>query len=138
MKNFLPNPEGRNVLGIRTELKFIQGYGGDVAPPNNRFYAGGEGDIRGFEVRSTTPYAYIPNKINFNLSNPDGSCVPRDPNNPQLGQCIQVPLPVYSVVSVGAIPTSPTISSTASPSLDRSHSPSSMTSASMPRPSANS
>jgi len=101
MKHLFPSPEGRNVLGIRTELKFIQGYGGDVAPPNNRFYAGGEGDIRGFEVRSTTPYAYIPNKINFNLTNPDGSCVPRDPNNPQLNQCIQVPLPVYSVVSVG-------------------------------------
>ena len=101
VKRFLPSPDGRNVFGIRSELKYIQGYGGDVAPPNNRFYAGGEGDIRGFDVRSTTPYAYIPNKILFNLSNPDGSCVPRDPNNPQLNQCIQIPLPVYSVVSVG-------------------------------------
>jgi outer membrane protein insertion porin family len=101
MKNIFPSPEGKNVFGIRTELKFIQGWGGDVAPPNNRFYAGGEGDIRGFDVRSTTPLAYIPNKINFNLTNPDGSCVPRDPNNPQLNQCIQVLLPVYSVVSVG-------------------------------------
>ena len=101
VKYLLPNPEGHNIFGIRSELKYIQGFGGDVAPPNNRFYAGGEGDLRGFDVRSTTPYAYIPNKILFNLSNPDGSCVPRDPNNPQLGQCIQVPLPVYSVVSVG-------------------------------------
>ena len=101
MKNFFPSPEGRNVFGIRSELKYIRGFGGDVAPPNNRFYAGGEGDLRGFDVRSTTPYAYIPNKINFNLTNPDGTCVPRDPNNPQLNQCILVPLPVYSVVSVG-------------------------------------
>ena len=101
MKNFLPSPDGKNVFGIRSELKFIQGYGGDVAPPNNRFYAGGEGDIRGFDVRTTTPYAYIPNKVNFNLTNPDGSCVPRDPNNPQLNECIQILLPVYSVVSVG-------------------------------------
>ena len=101
MKNFFPSPEGHNVLGIRSELKFIQGFGGDVAPPTNRFYAGGEGDIRGFDVRSTTPYAYIPNRISFNLTNPDGSCVPRDPNNPQLNQCIQIPLPVYSIVSVG-------------------------------------
>lgn len=101
MKYLLPNPEGHNVFGIRSELKYIRGFGGNVAPPNNRFYAGGEGDLRGFDVRSTTPYAYIPNRILFNLSNPDGSCVPRDPNNPQLGQCIQVPLPVYSVVSVG-------------------------------------
>jgi outer membrane protein insertion porin family len=101
MKLFLPNPAGHNIFGMRTELKYIQGFGGDVAPPNNRFYAGGEGDIRGFDVRSTTPLAYIPNKISFNLTNPDGSCVPRDPNNPQLNQCIQVLLPVYSVVSVG-------------------------------------
>ena len=101
MKLFLPNPAGHNIFGMRTELKYIQGFGGDVAPPNNRFYAGGEGDIRGFDVRSTTPLAYIPNKISFNLTNPDGSCVPRDPNNPQLNQCIQVLLPVFSVVSVG-------------------------------------
>ncbi len=101
MKYLRPNAEGRNVFGIRSELKFIAGYGGDVAPPNNRFYAGGEADIRGFDTRTTTPYAYIPNKISFNLYNPDGSCVPRDPTNPQLNQCIQIPLPVYSVVSVG-------------------------------------
>jgi outer membrane protein insertion porin family len=101
MKLFLPDPAGHNILGWRTELKYIQGWGGDVAPPNNRFYAGGEGDLRGFDVRSETPYAYIPNKILFNLTNPDGSCVPRDPNNPQLNQCIQVPLPVYSIVAVG-------------------------------------
>jgi outer membrane protein insertion porin family len=100
-KTFLPDPTGRNVLGWRAELKYIQGYGGDVAPPNNRFYAGGEADVRGFDIRTNTPYAYIPNKISFNLTNPDGSCVPRDPNNPQLNQCIQVLLPVYSVVSVG-------------------------------------
>jgi len=101
MKLFLPNPAGHNTLAVRTELKYIQGYGGDVAPPNNRFYAGGEADIRGFEIRSSTPFAYIPNRIQFNLTNPDGSCVPRDPNNPQLGQCIQIPLPVYSIVQVG-------------------------------------
>jgi len=101
MKFLTPSNEGHNVLGWRAELKFIQGYGGDVAPPNNRFYAGGEADLRGFEVRTATPYAYIPNKINFNLVNPDGQCVPRDPNNPQLGECIQILLPVYSVVSVG-------------------------------------
>ena len=101
MKYLTPSSDGKNVLGWRAELKYIQGYGGDVAPPNNRFYAGGEADIRGFDVRTTTPYAYIPNKINFNLTNPDGSCVPRDPNNPQLNQCIQILLPVYSVVSVG-------------------------------------
>jgi len=28
---------------------------------------------------------------------PDGSCVPRDPTNPQLNQCLQVPLPIYAL-----------------------------------------
>ena len=101
MHYLTPSKEGHNVFGWRSELKYIQGWGGDVAPPNNRFYAGGEADLRGFDLRSTTPLAYIPNKIQFNLMNPDGQCVPRDPTNPQLNQCIQVLLPVYSVVSVG-------------------------------------
>jgi outer membrane protein insertion porin family len=35
------------------------------------------------------------------LTNPDGSCVPRDPDNPQLGQCILVALPVYGISSIG-------------------------------------
>ena len=42
-----------------------------------------------------------PARINFQLTNPDGSCVPRDPTNPQDNQCIQVPLPVYGVASIG-------------------------------------
>jgi outer membrane protein insertion porin family len=35
------------------------------------------------------------------LTNPDGSCVPRDSTQPQLNQCIQVPLPIYGVASIG-------------------------------------
>ena len=72
-----------------------------MAPPNNRFYSGGEMDMRGFDVRSTTPYGYVPTRVNFQLTNPDGQCVPRDPTNPQDNQCIQVPLPVYGIASIG-------------------------------------
>jgi len=89
------------VLGIRTQVAYVQGFGGDVAPPNNRFYSGGEAELRGFDVRSVTPYGYIPNRVNVQLTNPDGTCVPRDTTNPQLGQCIQVPIPVYGVVPIG-------------------------------------
>lgn len=101
MHYLTPSANGRNVLGLRAQIGYIQGYGGDVAPPQNRFYNGGENDLRGFDVRSATPYGYVPNRVNFQLTNPDGSCVPRDPSNPQLNQCIQVPLPVYGIVSVG-------------------------------------
>ncbi len=63
--------------------------------------AGGEAELRGFDVRSATPYGYVPTRQTVQLTNPDGSCVPRDPNNPQLNQCIQVPIPVYGVASIG-------------------------------------
>ena len=101
MHYLLPSENGHNVLGVRAQLGYVQGFGGDVAPPNNRFYAGGENELRGFDVRGATPYGYVPSKINFQLTNPDGSCVPRDPTNPEDNQCIQVPLPVYGVASIG-------------------------------------
>ncbi len=101
MHYLLFNDNGHNVLGVRAQLGYVQGFGGDVAPPNNRFYAGGESELRGFDVRGATPYGYVPSKINFQLTNPDGSCVPRDVNNPEDNQCIQVPLPVYGVASIG-------------------------------------
>ncbi|KAA6462938.1 outer membrane protein assembly factor BamA [Acidobacteria bacterium AB60] len=96
-----PNPNGRNVLGLRAQLGYVQGFGGDVAPPNNRFYAGGENELRGFDIRGATPYGWVPNRVTVQLTNPDGTCVPRDPGNPQLNQCIQVPLPVYGIASIG-------------------------------------
>ena len=101
MHYLIPSASGRNVLGLRAQLGYVQGYGGDVAPPNNRMYAGGEGDLRGFDIRSATPYGYVPNRATVQLTNPDGTCVPRDPTNPQLGQCIPVPLPIYGIASIG-------------------------------------
>ena len=101
MKGLRVNREGHNVLGYRLQLAHIEGFGGQVAPPTNRLYSGGESDIRGFDVRSSSPYTFIPNRVLFNLTNPDGNTVPRDPTNPALGN-IQIPLPVYRLVSIGA------------------------------------
>ena len=106
-KRFIPmhylkaSPNGHNVLGVRAQLGYIRGISGDVAPPNNRFYSGGEQELRGFDERSSGPYGYVPTRQNFQLMNPDGSCVPRDPTNPEDNQCIQVPLPIYGVASIG-------------------------------------
>ncbi len=96
-----PRSDGRNVLGVRAQLGYVHGFGGAVVPPNNRFFGGGEADLRGFDIRSVTPYGYTPNRVTVQLTNPDGQCVPRDPNNPQLNQCILVPIPVYTPVSTG-------------------------------------
>jgi len=101
MHYLIPSAGGRNVLGLRAQLGYVQGYGGAVAPPNNRFYSGGEAELRGFDTRGATPYGYVPNRVTVQLTNPDGTCVPRDPSNPQLNQCITVPLPVYGISSIG-------------------------------------
>ncbi|MDE3105930.1 MAG: outer membrane protein assembly factor BamA [Acidobacteriota bacterium] len=93
--------EGHNVLGFRAQVAHVNGFGGEVAPPTNRLYGGGEQDLRGFDVRSSSPYTFIPTTVLFNLTNPDGTTVPRDPTNPTLGN-VQIPIPVYRLVSVGS------------------------------------
>jgi outer membrane protein insertion porin family len=100
MKGLKVNREGHNVLGYRILFSAIGGFGGEVAPPFQRIYGGGENDVRGFDIRSSSPYTFIPTKVNFNLTNPDGSLVPRDPSNPSLGN-VSIPLPVYRLASIG-------------------------------------
>jgi outer membrane protein insertion porin family len=94
------NPAGRNTFGVRLQAVYITGFSGDVAPPFDRPSAGGESDLRGFDIRSVTPYGFVPTRVLFTLTNPDGSTVPRDPTNPSLGP-IQVPLPVYGIATIG-------------------------------------
>jgi outer membrane protein insertion porin family len=100
MKGLKINSAGHNVLGYRVQFSHVAGFGGEVAPPFQRIYGGGENDVRGFDIRSSSPYSFIPTKVMFNLSNPDGSLVPRDPSNPTLGN-IQIPLPIYRLAAVG-------------------------------------
>lgn len=59
-KYFRPINKRRNVLGFRLLTAFATGYGGRVLPPFNRFYAGGEDTVRGFDIRTITPVAFIP------------------------------------------------------------------------------
>ncbi len=94
-KQYIPvNKNGRNTLGYRVQASYITGYQGKSAPPYERFYLGGENDLRGFDIRSVTPYAYVTNKVQFSLLNPDGSFVPASPTNPRVGgacNLIEVP-----------------------------------------------
>jgi outer membrane protein insertion porin family len=105
-KQFFPikglrlNPQGRNTLGYRVQISYIRGISGDVAPPFDRTYQGGDQELRGFQIRAATPYGFVPTRVMFNLTNPDGSTVPRNPSNPSEGP-IKVPLPVYGIAPVG-------------------------------------
>ncbi|MFC6646540.1 outer membrane protein assembly factor BamA [Granulicella cerasi] len=101
MKGLRINKEGHNVLAMRAQYSSVYGYGGQVAPPFARIYGGGENDVRGFDIRSSSPYTFVPVRQLYNLTNPDGSLVPRDPTNPSLGN-VQIPLPLFNLSSVGA------------------------------------
>jgi outer membrane protein insertion porin family len=111
MKRFLPNKdEGRNVLAYRIQGAFITGYRGLVANPAERFYMGGEADVRGFDIRSLSPYVFITNQTSVLLVNPDDPCVinslaqctgvPKDPANPLRG-LFTVPVPISSIAIPG-------------------------------------
>jgi outer membrane protein insertion porin family len=63
----------KHIIGAHILGKFVTGYGGKVAPPLNRFYMGGENDIRGFDIWSISPVAYIPTSSTVDLLNNDGT-----------------------------------------------------------------
>jgi len=100
MKGFRPNKEGRNTFGFRVQGSFLTGYAGQVAPPFERFYLGGDTDLRGFDIRAVSPIAFIPDTVNITLTNPDGNAVPIDPSNVRRG-AVQVPLPIWRIVYPG-------------------------------------
>ncbi|MCU1306786.1 MAG: surface antigen [Acidobacteriaceae bacterium] len=100
MHNFRPNSEGRQTLGYRIQGSFITGYRGLVAPPQERFYSGGDNDLRGFDTRTISPYIFLSDKVNITLTNPDGSAVPVDPANPLRGN-VTIPIPIQRITVPG-------------------------------------
>jgi outer membrane protein insertion porin family len=99
-KHFIPVQKHRNTIGFNVQGSFLSGYDGVVAPPFQRFYMGGENDLRGFDTRSVSPVAYLPNKAAIVLRNGDGSVVLKDPSNPLRGAWT-VPIPSEQIVFPG-------------------------------------
>jgi len=99
-KRFFPMQNRRNTFGMNFQASYISGFGGLVAPPFQRFYMGGEYDIRGFDVRSISPIAFLPNAGAITLTNPDGTPVPKNPFRPQQGNWT-IPIPVDQIVFPG-------------------------------------
>ena len=99
-KHHIPVQNRRNTIGFHFQGSFLSGFGGLVAPPFQRFYMGGEQDIRGFDVRSVSPVAFLPSSSAISLRNPDGSFVPKDPSNPAKGN-YTVPIPVEQITFPG-------------------------------------
>jgi outer membrane protein insertion porin family len=99
-KRFIPVQNRRNTIGFNVQASFLTGFDGLVAPPFQRSYMGGENDLRGFDIRSVSPVAFLPATANVVLRNPDGSIVPKDPSNPARGS-YTIPVPVDQIVFPG-------------------------------------
>ena len=59
---------GRNVFAFNLQLQYVQSFGGrSVVPFFDRFFIGGENDIRGFDIRSISPIAVtLTRQFDFN------------------------------------------------------------------------
>ena len=92
------------------QASFITGFAGVVAPPFERAYLGGENDIRGFDIRTISPIAYLPSAQTVPLRNPDGTFVPANPRFPCssdatdescAANCWNIPVPYLQLVTPG-------------------------------------
>ena len=92
-----------HVIGTRFLGRYISGFGGRAAPPFSRFYMGGENDIRGFNIWSISPFAYLPSEGTVNVLNADGSA--RTQRVIQDGVQVLVPvtlrIPTYQLTFIG-------------------------------------
>lgn len=73
MAHFRRGLSQRHVIGMRFLARYITGYGGKVAPPFNRFFMGGENDVRGFQLFTVSPIAFVPVSSTVNQLNNDGT-----------------------------------------------------------------
>jgi outer membrane protein insertion porin family len=93
----------RNVMGFHLNTRFITGYGGKVAPPYSRFYMGGEDDVRGFDILTISPIAYIPTDLTINVLNSDGTQRVQKSvvNGSIVTTNVQQTIPVYQLILPG-------------------------------------
>jgi outer membrane protein insertion porin family len=70
-KRFKQVNKKRNVIGLHAQAAYILGYGGKEIPPYNRFYMGGEQDLRGYDIRSISPVTFIPTQTTQIISYSD-------------------------------------------------------------------
>jgi outer membrane protein insertion porin family len=68
MSYFHPNHHRRNTIAVHIAAANITGYGGKEVPPNTRFYAGGEQDVRGFDFYTISPFVFIPFSTTTNVT----------------------------------------------------------------------
>jgi outer membrane protein insertion porin family len=98
-KYFRPNFHKRNVIAMRLRLGWITGYGGKLVPPYERFYLGGEDDVRGFDFFNISPWTFIPTVINQSITIQNPSVL--GPTGSPTVQTITVPTLEYLATRPG-------------------------------------
>ena len=92
------------MIGVHVLGRFVSGFGGKVAPPFNRFYMGGENDIRGFDIWGISPMAYVPSEASVNVLNNDGSARQQrfvDSNGQKFWSPVTQRIPTYQLIFPG-------------------------------------
>src|SRR2546427_10682818 len=73
---FKPMNKGRNILAVRFLGSFVQGFGGTAVPYYQRYFLGGDFDIRGFDFRAISPIAFVVRNVNV-IDSETGNSVAR-------------------------------------------------------------
>lgn len=73
VKHFRRGFRSGHVIGLHLKGRLITGYGGGQTPPFNRYYLGGENDIRGFDSWSISPIGFVASTATVSVLNNDGS-----------------------------------------------------------------
>jgi outer membrane protein insertion porin family len=93
----------KHILAFHVMGSLMTGYGGSVAPPFSRMFMGGEQDVRGFEIWSITPVAFVASTATVNVLNDDGSA--RQQKTYTSGvpgtAATTLPIPIYQLVTPG-------------------------------------
>lgn len=103
-KMFRRGFKSNHVIGMHALARFVTGYGDRVAPPFNRFYMGGENDIRGFEIWQISPVAWVPTSASVPVLNADGSARQQRivlPDGTTEFQTVFQTIPVYQLIWPG-------------------------------------
>jgi outer membrane protein insertion porin family len=103
-KHFRRALKANHVLGFHVLGRAVTGYGGIAPPPFSRFYMGGENDIRGFDIWSISPVAWLPSKASVPVLNADGSARTQkaiDTNGNVFFSPVTQDVPIYQLIWPG-------------------------------------
>jgi outer membrane protein insertion porin family len=101
---FHPGLRRGHVVGVRFMGSLVSGYGGKSAPPFNRFYIGGEQDVRGFEIWGISPIAFIPSQATVSVLNADGTQRVQkalDSSGNLTWTNVTMTIPIYQAIAIG-------------------------------------